>query len=143
MIVLHFNTCEYHLRKQHASILPWQLPASESSGSRSSVATTSTRVEFGSGDVPSTPTGHEKSRRRQNPVMDFVHVGLLNISPVDIRRLAFYLVIRIYSSATNAMHTLSTTRLNGLLMKVNTPQVKSYSTLVFDARQGKLLHAIL
>ena len=86
---------------------------------------------------------HEKSRRRQNPVMDFVRVGLLNISPADIRRLAFYLVIRIYSSATNAMHTLSTTRLNGLLMKVNTPQVKSYSTLVFDARQGKLLHAIL
>ena len=35
--------------------------------------------------------------------MDFVHVGLLNISPVDIRRLAFYLVIRIYSSVTNAI----------------------------------------
>jgi len=75
--------------------------------------------------------------------MDFVHVGLLNISPADIRRLAFYLVIRIYSSVTNAVQTLSTTRLNGLLVKVNTPQVKSYSTVVFDARQGKLLHAIL
>ena len=66
--------------------------------------------------------------------MDFVHVGLLNISPVDIRRLAFYLVIRIYSSVTIAVLTLSTTRLTVLLVKVNTPQVKSCCTLVFDAR---------
>ncbi len=75
--------------------------------------------------------------------MDFVHVGLLNISPADIRRLAFYLVIRIYSSVTNAVLTLSTTRLIVLSAKVKTPQVKSDSTVVFDARQGKLLHAIL
>jgi|GEM_PF-2192447 len=79
--------------------------------------------------------GHEKSRRRQNPVMDFVHVGLLNISPVDIRRLAFYRVIRIYSSVTIAVLTLSTTRLIVLSVKVNTPRVKSRSTVAFDARQ--------
>ena len=66
--------------------------------------------------------------------MDFVHVGLLNISPIDIRRLAFYLVIRIYSSVTNAVLTLSITRLIVLSVKVNTPQVKSCSTLAFDAR---------
>jgi len=57
--------------------------------------------------------------------MDFVRVGLLNISPADIRRLAFYLVIRIYSSVTIAVLTLSTTRLIVLSVKVNTPQVKS------------------
>jgi len=74
--------------------------------------------------------------------MDFVYVGLHNISPANIRRLAFYLVIRIYSSLTTAVVTLSTTRLIVLSVKVNTPQVKTDSTVAFDAQLVELLHAI-
>jgi len=74
--------------------------------------------------------------------LDFVHVGLLNISPADIRRLAFYLVIRIYSSVTNAVLTLSTTGFIILGVKANALQVTQHSTVAFDAQPVELLHAI-
>jgi len=73
--------------------------------------------------------------------MESVHAGLLDISPTDIRRLAFYLVIRIYSSLTNAV--LTPTALVVIAMKLNSPQVIRRSTIPFDAQQGKLLHGIL
>ena len=72
--------------------------------------------------------------------MDFVHAGLLNISPSDIRRIAFYLVIRIYSSAANSVPTLSTTRPIVLSVKVNTRQVKSYSTVALALQSGCAEH---
>jgi len=76
--------------------------------------------------------------------MESVHAGLLDISPADIRRLAFYLVIRIYSSFTIAVPTPSTTTtLIIFAVKVSASQVTRQSTVVFDVQQGKLLHGIL
>jgi len=75
--------------------------------------------------------------------MESVHAGVLNISPTDIRRLAFYLVIRIYSSFTIAVPTPSTTTLIIFTVKVSASQVTRHATVVFDAQQGKLLHPIM